>query len=304
MRSMAEFIKNKCPSDECAVALGYFDGIHVGHAAVLRCAIEAAKSIDAASYALTFDMSALRASGKGGKDLLPRDESQRIAQNMGIDSFLTLNFGTIAHMSGEEFVCEVLMKLLKARVICCGSDFRFGKNRSCGVAELRAICGSQKIETIVAEPVFVGEEIVSTSKIKAMIGCGDVEKAALMLGRAYGMALRVTHGKRLARNLGFPTINQVLPSTIVEPRHGVYRSKCTVGKKVYFGVTNVGLRPTVECSEVVTLETHLLDFCGDLYGDIVHTSLDGFMRDEQKFSGVDELRAAVLRDIDTVRHGA
>lgn len=298
MQIMADYKENTALT---AVALGYFDGMHPGHAAVVGAAVDTARKTGARPTLLTFDMSALRPSGKGLSDIDTPAQKQARAAALGVELYVTLDFAAIAPLSGAEFVGQVLAGGLKAVYVCCGSDFRFGHNRACGVDALRALCAEQGIEVVVVPAVLDEGEPVSTTRIKQALLAGDIPAAVRLLGHPYGFTLPVYEEKQLARRLGFPTINQRFPDGILVPRPGVYYTKVRIDGSTYGGVSNLGRRPTVQRGGGTVLETHILDFSGDLYGRNVTVEFAQFLRDEEKFDSVETMRTRVTRDIEKAR---
>ena len=285
-----------------AVAIGYFDGVHLGHRAVIDSAMGAARRLGQKSAVLSFDMSAFRALGKGKSDLLPSTERERLLGDMGLGILAMPDFRGVMGMTCEEFVQRVLVEWLGARSVSCGNDFRFGKNRAGGTDELRALCDERGIEVNIVPDVMLKGEPVSTTRIKNAIESGDAALARALLGRPYGMRLPVISGQHLGTRLGFATINQSFPQDIVQPRYGVYGARIVIDGCEYRGITNIGVRPTVSESGMAVMETHIFDFDGDLYGYETTVELMFFLRDERRFANVDELRARVLADCETVRN--
>lgn len=284
-----------------AVALGYFDGMHPGHVAVVNAALDTARRTRALPTLLTFDMTARRPSGKGLQDIDTPAQKQQRAQALGIEVYVSLDFADVAPLTGPDFVRHVLADGLKAVYVCCGADFRFGKDRACGVGDLRDLCARQGIEVVVVPAVCDEGEPISTTRIKQALLAGDMPTARRLLGHAYGFTLPVYEDKHLARRLGFPTINQRYPQNILVPRNGVYYTTVSLDGVRHGGVSNLGDRPTVEDDGAIVLETHILDFSGDLYGCDVPVEFVRFMRDERRFADVEAMRACVERDIETAR---
>ena len=285
-----------------AVAVGYFDGVHLGHRAVIGSAAQAAGQLGVKSTVLSFDMSAFRAQGKGKSDLMPPHERERVLEGMGIDILALPDFQGVMGMTCEEFVQRVLIGWLGARSVSCGGDFRFGKNRAGGADTLRELCGERGIELKIVPDVMLNGEPVSTTRIKSAIESGDVALAGALLGRPYGLELPVVSGQHLGTRLGFATINQRFPQDIVQPRYGVYGARIIIDGREYRGITNIGVRPTVSNSGSAVMETHIFDFDGDLYGRNATVELMFFLRDERRFASAAELRAQVLADCETVRN--
>lgn len=279
-----------------AVALGYFDGLHIGHAAVIGRAIARAKE-GMCACVFTFTMHTAHPQAKQeGSDLVTEEEKYRILEQWGVSLVLAPDFSEFRDMSPEEYVDEVLVKRLHAKAICCGHDFRFGRHASAGVIELAALCDARGIEIDIVPAVKYEGKRISSTWIRELIGRGEVDTAAKLLGRAFGYDFTVVPGKKLGRTIDSPTINQRLPNGFVAMRHGVYASASMAEGKWYPSVTNVGVRPTVEDSRAVNSETYLYGFSGDLYGKKVQVRLLKFLRDEQRFASVDQLKEQIQRD--------
>ena len=277
-----------------AVAIGVFDGMHLGHLAVINSAISLRETgLEPAVF--TFSLSG---SPKKGGMIITDEEKQRLLAKLGVDVVESPEFASFAGLDGESFVKERLIAGLGASAVCCGYDFRFGRGRSCGVDELRDICGRCGLELHVAAAVTDGGEPVSSSRVREALTEGDVKTANRLLGRSYSFELEVGHGRRLAGRLGFPTINQRWPEECVIPRFGVYASKVSVGGDIRAAVTNIGIKPTVaeNGEDGVLAETYIEDYSGDLYGRMVRVELLDFMRPEKKFGSLEELRGQVLSD--------
>ena len=277
-----------------AVAVGVFDGVHIGHMAVIESAVALEKE-GLVPAAFTFSMSG---SPKTGGMLISDGLKREYLMRAGIKRIESPDFHEFASMDGESFVRETLVGGMSARAVCCGGDFRFGCGRSCGIAELRDICARSGVKLYVAPEVTDGGEPVSSSRIRAAIAAGDIETANRLLGRRYEFELEVRHGRRLAGRLGFPTINQLWPERFVTPRFGVYASRAHIGGESFAAVTNIGVKPTVveDGGEGVLAETYIEGFSGDLYGSRVRVELYGFMRPERRFDSIDELKAQIMRD--------
>lgn len=288
----------KKASEMLCAAIGYFDGVHLGHAAVINSAVLSARRLGATPAVFTFDMSALRAENKGAGDILLEREKKEAVTALGVRRYISPDFKTIASMSGKQFVEEILYCKYGVVCLCCGGGFRFGKERHCGIGELKKICDEFAIELIVVPEVICGEISISSTRIKAALADGDIETAEVMLGRPYVQRLSVYEEKHLARKLGFPTINQRFPKELFAPKFGVYYTKAVVNGKRFDAVSNIGLRPTVDGSGTgISLETHILGFEGVLYGREITVEFVRFLRDEQKFASVGELKQTVEKDI-------
>lgn len=286
-------------ANRTAVALGNFDGMHVGHMAVL----EAAKSFESEGLlpvAVLFDEHSLKAiTGKAPAMLMTVTERNRIINENGL-GIETLVFNEIRDLSPSDFVEKILVGRLGAAAVCCGYNYRFGKGASGTAQTMSEICGRLGLKCRVSGEVDVDRCAVSSTKIRGFIENGEIEKANKMLGRPFGFSSRVIDGDKRGRVLGFPTINQIIPEELAMPRFGVYQSVVTVNGEKFKGVTNVGRRPTVGTEKILS-ETHILDFDRDIYGENVDVRLIKFIRPEKKFSSFDELARQIKSDAKEVR---
>lgn len=286
-------------ANRTAVALGNFDGMHVGHMAVL----EAAKSFESEGLlpvAVLFDEHSLKAiTGKAPAMLMTVTERNRIINENGL-GIETLVFNEIRDLSPSDFVEKILVGRLGAAAVCCGYNYRFGKGASGTAQTMSEICGRLGLQCRVSGEVDVDRCAVSSTKIRGFIENGEIEKANKMLGRPFGFSSRVIDGDKRGRVLGFPTINQIIPEELAMPRFGVYQSVVTVNGEKFKGVTNVGRRPTVGTEKILS-ETHILDFDRDIYGENVDVRLIKFIRPEKKFSSFDELARQIKSDAKEVR---
>ncbi|MBE6753432.1 MAG: riboflavin biosynthesis protein RibF [Ruminococcaceae bacterium] len=284
-----------------SVALGLFDGLHQGHCAVINGAFA-----DSKETRVVFSVGRLcsRTAHDGAVRtavLLLDDERNRILEGLGTDILVTPPFDEIKDYSGEQFFKEILLGRLGARRVSCGYNYTFGKGASCGATELRAFCETAGIQCEVVPELRCDGKAVSSSAIRTALLAGDAETAALLLGRRYGYTLPVAEGQHLGRTLGAPTINQIFPENLLLPRFGVYASLVYIGggkagEKPYFGVTNIGMRPTVG-AELPLSETWMPEYTGsELYGQNIRVELLAFLRDEKRFGSLDELRIAIHRD--------
>ena len=287
-------------ANRTAVALGNFDGMHVGHMAVL----EAAKSFEGEGLipvAVLFDEHSLKAiTGKAPAMLMTVTERNRIINENGL-RIETLVFNEIRDLSPSDFVEKILVGRLGAAAVCCGYNYRFGKGASGTAQTMSEICGRLGLKCRVSGEVDVDRCAVSSTKIRGYIENGEIEKANKMLGRPFGFSSRVIDGDKRGRVLGFPTINQIIPEELAMPRFGVYQSVVTVDGEKFKGVTNVGRRPTVGTEKILS-ETHILDFDRDIYGENVDVRLIKFIRPEKKFSSFDELAGQIKSEAKAVRY--
>lgn len=285
----------------CAVALGNFDGLHIGHLAVInRTAEEAGKEFTAA--VMLFDEHSMKAvTGEAPPKLITDSERAELFKKKGIEAF-TVSFSEIRDFSPEEFVEEILIKKLNAKVVVCGFNYRFGKKAKGDAKLLEDLCIEKEIKCVIIDEVEAEGMAVSSTAIRKAVECGEIEKANSMLGRSFGYCTEVIDGDKRGRTWEFPTINQKLPEGLAVPCFGVYESVVTVDSKIYKGVTNIGSRPTVGTEKILS-ETHIIDFNGDLYGKCVDIRLVRFIRKEQKFSSFQELIEQIKSDVSSVKGG-
>ena len=299
---MKETAKIEPLNIKTAVAIGYFDGIHLGHRLILQTAVDFAKQMNLCPAVFTFDMSSSRVPGKGSEDLITAKAKKKQISGLGIEYYVCPPFVEIRELSGKEFVDRILSaKCLNAAVVVCGTDFRFGKNRECGIKELAKLCGPYGIQVFPQEPVMLDGERVSSTRIKNALKKGNIQLVNRLLGYTYSVTGTVVHGNHMAHGFGFPTANIMFPKGCVLPQKGVYITDTQVDEFRFRGITNIGTRPTVTDDEEAVVETHLIDADEDLYGYEITVELLKFVRPEQKFDSVEELVDTVKMNIESAR---
>jgi len=281
--------------DKKIYALGFFDGVHLGHQALLTACRELAEEHGCAAAAVTFtthpDGLVL---GKAPALLNTIEDKTRILCAYGMADVLALPFDeTLMSTPWWEFLEALLAR--GAAGFVCGDDFRFGAKGEGTAEKLAAFCKERDLPcAIVPEQVLDGERI-SSSRIRACLEQGDLEQANRLLGHPMLLTGTVQAGKQLGRALGFPTANLTFPEDLIVPRFGVYACSVSVDADIYYGVANIGTRPTVD-GEGVTIEVHLLDFAGDLYGKEISVAFYKFLRPEQKFASLEELQKEIQKN--------
>ncbi len=297
---------NALPEDcrGAVIALGNFDGVHLGHRSVLATARDLATSLDAPLGVALFqphprrffapDARAFRLMGVGRRNA--------ILEELGVSQLHVLPFdAAMARMTPEQFVEDVLHQGLGLKGIITGADFRFGAGRAGSTVELEALCAERGIATRFAELTGNGADKISSTRIRKAIHDGDMSAAAELLGGAWTIDGRVRKGDQRGRTIGFPTANITLDD-FVRPAYGVYAVRVGVSgdKPRLPGVANVGMRPTVDGATEL-LEVHLFDFDGDLYDQPVAVEFHSHLRAEQKFDGLDALKAQIAIDAQRAR---
>lgn len=292
--------------DKSAVAIGNFDGVHQGHQALLRRMIQTARSSSATATALTFyphPVEVLRP-GTHLERLTTTVEKLSILEAMGVELVLVATFdANLAALSAEDFFREYLLTGLKASSIHVGFNFKFGKGRTGDTKVLEQLCAKSKMKLEVESPFEVGTEKVSSSRIRQLIGDGEVAQAGLLLGRPYLLAGQVSAGDGRGAKLGFPTANLRYPPDKVLPKNGVYITRAIWQRQAFRSVTNIGFRPTFggAAPERPAVEAHLLDFQAKIYDEFMQLEFLERIRDEKKFDSVDALVAQIRSDVARAR---
>jgi riboflavin kinase/FMN adenylyltransferase len=288
------------------VALGNFDGVHLGHQAVLRRAVEEGRKRGTRVVAATFHPHPRAVLGPGGRPgLLTTLELRREALvRYGADEVWAVRFDEeLSKKSPGEFVRDVLIGEIGAAAVVVGENFRFGHKAAGDFEDLERLMRALGGRAAYAVPIRscgAGRGGISSTRIRALISAGEVGEAAQLLGRSYVVRGEVVVGDRRGRSIGFPTANVLADPAQVIPARGVYAGFVYVGKEEHAACTNVGVAPTFERGES-RIEAYLLDFEGDLYGRVVDVSFVERIRPEKRFSGVEELKEQIARDVGEAR---
>lgn len=283
-----------------AVALGFFDGLHKGHRNVISLAA-AEKANGLTPVCFTFSKSPKSVLFKTpGKALMTNEDKIKTLESLGIERTYQADFEKIMNMSAKDFAQKILIDTLKAEKLFCGFNYRYGKNGEGSAETLKSFCESKGITLTVVPATESEGEVISSTLIRKLITDGNVKRANELLCSRFGFSAVIEHGKRLGRELGTPTINQPLCSELVVPRFGVYASIVTLESgETYCGVTNIGIKPTVG-GNTPLCETWMPKYKGkEIYGQSADVRLIEFIRPEKKFSGIDELKNAILANSKT-----
>jgi riboflavin kinase/FMN adenylyltransferase len=293
----------KSGSRKVCLAIGVFDGVHLGHQQIIRQTISDARQHNGLALVVTFDRhpSAIVAPERVPPLIYSPTQKLRAIEALGADSLLVIPFDeSFSRQTGGEFIRALVHDLGGIQSICVGADFVFGYKRSGNVALLKQL-GAELFQVHGLAAVALDGETVSSTRIREMIRLGDFDAASQMLGRTYSLAGQVVRGDQLGQQLGFPTANLETTALLLPP-NGVYAAHASVGAKSVPAVLNIGRRPTVQNpTPGPRVEVHLLDFNGDLYGQTLEVTFVSKLRDEQKFASLDELKAQVARDITAAR---
>jgi riboflavin kinase/FMN adenylyltransferase len=273
------------------VAVGEFDGVHLGHRAV----------IEGSDTVLTFEPHPLTVvrPDAAPKLLTTLERKAELVAELGVEELVVIPFDrAFAQRSAEDFVEQVLVGALQATRVSVGENFRFG-HRAQGDTEL--LRSDDRFETRVIPLVEAEGEVVSSSHIRGLVLAGEVDVAERFLGAPFAMRGEVVAGDRRGRELGFPTANLIPDQSLIQPGHGIYVARASWGEEVRCAAVNVGVRPTFKTDLVVLVEAYLLDWSGDLYGEQMMIEFLARLRGERRFDSVDALIAQMHRDVDDAR---
>jgi len=286
------------------VAIGVFDGVHLGHQQVIRQTVSDAEQQEGLAVVITFDRhpNSVVAPDRVPPLIYSLPQKLRAIGALGADTTLVIHFDpAFSRQSGEDFIRGLVRDFHHIHSICVGSSFTFGHKRSGNVALLKKL--GEELHFIVhgLSAVSLDGQVVSSTRIREAIGGGQLDAASQMLGRAYSLAGQVVRGDQLGRKLGFPTAN-IDTAGLVIPPNGVYAVHAHVQGKSYRAALNIGHRPTLEnLAPRLRVEAHLLDFDGDLYGQEMEITFVEKLRDERKFPSLDTLKEQIARDIEAAR---
>jgi len=304
MRTLGDPADLGRPLGGVCIALGMFDGVHLGHQHVVRQAILDSRALGARAVVVTFHPHPLSVVFPERAPRLLQSLPQRFRAlgALGVDATLPIAFTPeLASVDGASFIRNLAAGLGRIRSITVGQGFHFGNKRSGNVPLLRTLGRDLGFVTHAAAPIHVGAERVSSTRIRAALREGRLGHVAELLGRPYALAGTVVVGRQLGRQLGFPTANLDVPELELPPS-GVYAARVRIGDVDHQAVLNLGVRPTVDAHATLPrLEVHLLDFSGDLYGQELEVEFVRILRPERKFSSLDALREQIARDAQTAR---
>lgn len=279
-----------------AIALGYFDGVHIGHRAVIKSAVDFAKKNNTKSAVITFsDHPYCYFKGVCPKYILTREEREKRIASLGIDYLYELNFEDFALLTAKEYLNNILINYFHPISISTGWNHNFGKNKSGNVNFLEEQAKNYNYKYFKIPPQKINNEIISSTKIRKLLSEGNIEKANLMLGQNFSIEGEIVKGNQIGRTIGFRTANLVYPPELIELPYGVYAVDTIYGK----GIANFGIRPTINGSHT-SLEAHILNFEKDIYGEIINVNFNKMIRTEKKFPSLDALKKQINLDIKSI----
>lgn len=286
------------------LAIGVFDGVHLGHQQIIRQTVGDAHQHEALSVVVTFDRhpNAVVAPDRVPPQIYSDSQKRRAVESLGVDALLEIQFDrAFSEKSGEVFVRELAQGFGKIHSVCVGADFVFGHRRTGNVQLLAALGHELQFQVHGLAAVSLDSQVVSSTRIRDAIRAGEVEKASQMLGRPYAICGPVVTGDRIGRQLGFPTANLAVPQLVLPP-NGVYSAVTKLRDRFFRAALNIGQRPTISpAAPQLRVEAHLLDFSGDLYQEELELEIGVKLRDEIRFGSPAELRSQIERDVAAVR---
>lgn len=277
-----------------AVALGFFDGMHLAHKQVIQKAVEF-KSHGLTPTVLTFRMDVPYKNGI--KTIISDKVKLELLELCDIEQVVMPPFSDLAELEDTVFFREIVLKKLGAKAVICGYDYRYGKGAQGTVDKLELLCKQNGMEFCMVEQFKKDNLLVSSTAIRGFLQQGDIEQVNCLLGYSYYVKSVVNHGKALGRTIGFPTINQQFEKNQITPLHGVYHTRVTVDGIIYEAVSNVGKNPTTDSGITPRLETFIIGYDGDLYDREIRVEFVSFIRAEQKFGNLDALKNAIANDV-------
>jgi len=282
-----------------AVTIGKFDGLHLGHAKIIKTMKEISDKYNFQPVVFSFcPAPAEYLTGEKTKGIYTGDEKTILLTEMGIEKEIKYPFAEIKNMPPDEFIEEILIKKFNCGAVIIGAGFRFGRDKSGDARTLAEICNRRGLFFNETEPVEKCGR-VSSSRIKGLLATGEIKKANELLGRPYFISGAVERGKRLGREIGFPTANITTPNDKFLPRFGVYKTTVVYEGEKHSCVTNLGLNPTVS-GETIKCETHIPGFGGEIYGELIRVDFHDFIRGESRFDSLEDLKRQIKNDVESV----
>ena len=288
-------------SSPTVLCIGDFDGVHLGHRQLVASVLQQINTLknehpNVVSGAWFFDSNTYKAA----REIYTIEEKLNVFASLGLDYAIIADFDEMKSLSPESFVYDVLQSKCNCIHAVCGENFRFGSKAAGNSNALKNMMNGNA--TVVPLLSVDGDKIISSTYIRELLTQGNIKKANSLLGENYTVYETVIHGKALGRTLGIPTINQNVQGKQFILKNGIYSTICTVEGKKYFGVTNVGFRPTVEDNGHKNMETYIIDYEGDCYDKMVKVEFVHRVRDEMKFDSLDALKTQIQKDINATIH--
>ena len=288
--------------ENTAIALGNFDGIHIGHQNLIERMIEISKINNLISSVLIFENHTKSITSNTSPSLLTNNEQKlNILKKLGVENIYLMKFDEkIMKLSPYEFINNILIDKLNCKSVVVGYNYKFGYKASGNTDTLKKICSENDIYTEIVNPVYHEDKIVSSTLIRSLLTYGKIDIANKLLGRFYTIKGEVVHGKGIGTKLGFPTANIKLTDNFVIPKNGVYSTLTTIGDKTYKSATSVGFNPTFQ-EKSLKIENHIIGFNDLLYGNIIDISFVEYIRPEISFDKVEDLVNRMIEDVNYIK---
>lgn len=297
IKSLDEVINVK----NTVVTIGNFDGIHKGHIKLIKEAVKESKIKNYKSVVFTFENHPMRYFRADSiKHIITNEEKVKIFEDLGVDIVFMIPFDEyMTKISATDFVKTILHEKLKCKMVIVGHDFTFARNKEGNASLLESLGKNYNMKVKVIEPIKIKGRRVSSSYIRNLINDGNVSEIKDFLGRNYFLEGEVIHARKIGRTIGFPTANLKAEDKLIIPKNGIYAVKVYIKNKVYYGATNIGYNPTVN-GKVLSIETNIIDFDEEIYGEIIRVEFLDRIRDEKKFNSLDELKSQLRKDVNFV----
>lgn len=285
-----------------AVALGNFDGVHKGHCDLIKQMISCAKDNNLKSSLLVFDNHTKTVlTGEAPKMITSMEQKYDIFNKLQVEFIYKMKFDReIMKLLPEQFVKDILVDKLNIKAVIVGFDYRFGHKASGNADLLKELGIKYDFKVIVVDPIYIGDELVSSTRIRKLLQEGNIIESNNLLGRNYSLIGKVVPGKKLGNSLGFPTANIEPIDNFVIPKHGVYSTNTIVDNKAYLSATSVGKNPTFK-DDGLKIESHIINFNENIYGEIIELEFVQYLREEIKFEDLEQLKDQVQEDISKVK---
>lgn len=299
MEIYSQFVEKK----NLALALGYFDGVHLAHQKVISSAVNFARENGLKSAVITFKEAPISYfKNIETKNICSLSDRLKYIENLGVDYVFVIDFATIAHLSAEEYLKDCLYKNFSPKAIVTGFNHTFGAKKSGNEKLLYDLQKDFGYEYIEIQPEKMDDEIISSTAIRNYLSNGEIQKANKMLGKNFCIENEVINGQHLGRTIGFRTANILYPKNIIDIKNGVYGANVVVKNNRYRGILNLGVKPTVSNENKRVLEVNIFDFDEDIYGENIKIEFEEMIREENKFSSIDELKFQIAKDVDYWRN--
>lgn len=288
---------------DTSIALGNFDGIHIGHQELIKTMVSKSKELGLKTSLLLFKSHTKTIIDNSNTQMITNNEQKfNIAKDLGVDIIYLIDFDEkLMNLSAEEFVKNIIIDKMNGKLVVVGFDYRFGYKASGDSKYLSELGKKYDFDVIVLNPIYKDSKIVSSSTIRELISIGKMTETSKLLGRPFSIYGKVISGKNRGNKLGFPTANIKPSDNYIIPKSGVYMTNTIIGNKRYISATNIGYNPTFN-ENTLKIETHIIDFNENIYGEILNIEFIEFIRDDIKFDSVDDLVTQMKSDIEWINN--